>query len=135
MQILKDYSEKLVAIQLFKNEHAQIFQDLENLESELDILSGQLKDEVKEKQQDQENDTVKVLYVEKFRKFYDYDAFLDFATHEEQKILQKSKGIVSEIDKEVFDECVKQGLIKVETKQACFKEEPLTPAVIIKNKI
>jgi len=134
MNILKSYSDKLVELNLFKNNNAQLFQDFENLQDELSKLEVELKTEAKEKG-DLENDIVRVLVSERYKKFYNIDKFLDSADKSEVQNLEKAKGIKREIDKKIFDECYSQGLITVMTKQASFSEEFIGKMITIKSKL
>ena len=135
MKTLKNYSQKLLEVQLFKKNNAQVFSDLEKLQDELLELEAKLKLEVKKTMKDVENDVVKVSVSERWHKYYSYDKFYSYADKKEINILEKAKGFIKEIDKVVFDECVKQNLISRETKQACFEEKLLNKMVIIKSKI
>ena len=134
MNILKSYSDKLVELNLFKNNNAQLFQDFENLQDELSKLEIELKTEAKEKG-DMENDIVKILVSERYKKFYDINKFLNSANKSEIQSLEKAKGIKREINKEIFDELYKQGLITVLTKQSSFKEEFIGKMITIKSKL
>lgn len=134
MDNLKNYSEKLLEIQLFKTNNAKLFQKLENLQEELNELEVELKDECK-KDGDMENDIVKVSRSERYKKFYDWDTFIGIAEKKEIDILEKAKGVNHEIKKEVFEELVSQGFIKPDVRQQSFKEELMSIAVIIKNKL
>lgn len=134
MTNLQKYSDKLLEIELFKTNNSKIFDKLEELDSELSKLEGELKIEAKENG-DMENDIVKVTVVERWNKSYNYDRFLDLAKPEEQEALKKAKGIDIKIKKDVFDELIKQHLITEESKQMCFMEELSSTAVIIKSKI
>ncbi len=134
MNALKNYSQKLVELNLFRKNNAQLFLDYENLQDELKELEVELREEVKEKG-DEQNEFVKATRVERWKKYYDYDLFVSRASKLEKSCLEKAKGIITEIRKDVFDELNKQGIIKDKTKQTCFKEELLNVAVIIKQKI
>ncbi len=135
MDKLKSYSEKLVEIQLLKNNNAQIFADLENLEQEKDELEAQLKKEVKENGVDVENDIVKITVSERYSKFYNFVKFSLTASEEEVKALNEANGVIQEIDKDIFENLHKQGVISDNTKQISFEEKLLNTAITIKSKI
>jgi single-stranded DNA-specific DHH superfamily exonuclease len=133
-ELLNSYTKKLLEIELFKKENAQIFKDLENLETQKEELEKELHKEVKENG-DLENEIVKCTRVERWKKSYSYPLFLANATDKEVNILNEFKGIKQEIDKPVFENCVEEGLISTETAQKSFQEELSSVAVIIKSKL
>lgn len=134
MNNLQNYSEKLLEMELFKKNNAELFQKLENLQEELNELEIVLKEEVREKG-DRENEFVKAIKIERYKKYYDYNVFIRIAEEKEIKILEKAKGVNHEIKKEIFDELVNQGLINKDIKQQSFKEELISITVVVKSKL
>jgi len=132
--LIDTYTKKFLEIEVFKTVNASTLNKLENLQKELDEIAVDLKEEAKLKG-DMENEVMKVSVSERWKKYYDYDAFLAFAEDKELKTLKQFKGTKTEIDKVVLEECVNQGLIRKEVQQGSFKEELLSTAVLIKNKL
>jgi len=134
-KLLNNYSTKLVELQLFKNNNAKVFNKLEKLQTELTKIETQLKLEVKNGGKDIENDIVSVKISERYSKYYDYAAFLGSANEEEIVSLEEAKGIIREIDKDIFNELVEQNLITRVTKLNSFREKLLNTAILIKSKL
>lgn len=134
MNALKNYSQKLIELDLFKKSNTQLFFDYENLQKELENLRIELQKEVKENG-DVQDEFTKATRVERWHKYYSWDLFVASASKIEKKCLMEAGGVNVEINKDVFNECVKQGLINQDTKQAVFKEELSSVAVIIKHLI
>ena len=134
-ETLNRYSATLVDIQLLKNNNAEVFKQLEILEQDRAELEIKLKEKIKENGVDVENDIVKITISEAWKKYYDYELFIGNASQEEVNSLVAANGVEREIKKEIFDECVKQGLISGNTKQSSFKEEQMTTRIIIKSKL
>lgn len=134
MRELKNYTAQLIKLELYKKNHSKIFSDLENLESLYEEAKEVLRNAIKKTKKDVENDVVSVSYVPKYNKFFDYETFISSADKKEIQALQKANGIKHELNKEVFIECVKQGLITIETKQAAYREKELAPMILIKLK-
>lgn len=134
-EYLQKYTEKLIELDLFRDCNKDIVNKIEELSKELEALAEELKNIAKEENKDIENNVVKVSVIERWKKTYDYETFSIVAPEKEFQILKKAKGIKSEIEKPVFDELVKQGLISEETKQNIFKEELITKSVLIKHKL
>lgn len=132
--MLKQYSEKIAEIKLFEETHKKIFEQYNKLIEEKDILEKELRAYVAEKG-DQENDLVKAIRIERWKKQYNYPLFLENATVKEIKVLDEHNGIKQEIDKKVFEKLVDKGLISNKTAQKAFQEELSNIAVVIKNKI
>ena len=137
MQQLKNYSDKLLEIELFKKNNSKTFNELEKLQSELEEAEKELKAISKETGKDIENEVVSVKVIESYTKFFDYETFFESATKLEKAALTKAGGIVTsqEINKDVFDECVKQGLISQHTRQMTYREELKGKSVRIINKL
>ncbi|MCK4782077.1 hypothetical protein KAS79_04125 [Candidatus Parcubacteria bacterium] len=135
MNTLKHYTENLLRLELFKKLHAKTFAELGELENNLLNAKAILQEEIKQTKQDVENENVKVSYIERYKKDYSYVKFLELKNEMEYNALDLDGGIKTEIDKKIFDECVKRGDISRETKQFCFKEQLLSTSVLIKSKI
>lgn len=135
MDTLKNYTDTLLRLNLFKKLNAKTLSGLGELESNLLDAKALLQNKVKETKTDIENKVVKVSYIERYKKYYDYKSFLKIENEKEYLELEKAKGIITEIDKKVFDDCVKKGNISRETRLAIFKEELLSTSVLIKNKL
>jgi hypothetical protein len=131
MKILENYSTKLVELRLYEKSHHDVFEGYEMIKSELSDLELALKEVVKKKG-DMENDKVKAIKVERYKKFYDWAKFLKNSTEEERMALADELGIKTEIIKEKFDKLVDEEKISIKTKQASFTEELLSTAVMIK---
>jgi hypothetical protein len=134
-ELLQNFTDQLLKIELFKKNNAKIFEDLERMEYALEQLREIVKEKVKDKKIDVENDVVAVKYIPSYKKFYDFDLFLDSASKKEIEILKKAKGIEQEINRDVFNELVKQGLISLETKQMCFRETEGAISIRFINKL
>lgn len=133
---LKNYTNKLLQLELFKNNNSKLFDDLNQLQEELQKAEIELKEVAKEKGEDIENDVVSVKVIECYTKFFDYNTFEKEATKKEKSALEKSGGIIitKEIDKTIFDGCVKAGLISQEVRQKTYKEEFKNKSIRIINK-
>jgi len=135
MEAIKQYSDKVLEMELFKKNNKELFAKYEELQKEKEELKKQVVEEIKTNRQDYEDDVIQAKFVPKFKKYYDINSFLATAEKPEYNALSKAKGIKTEIDKKVFEELYKQGLISQKTKQASFIEEPMSESVIIKELI
>jgi len=135
MKELKNYTDKLIELNLFKKNNAKIFQDLENLEAGLKEAENALREKARETGKDIENKNVKVTVTERYNKFYDFSLFMKVAKGKEIEALDEAGGIKQEVDKIKFLECFNDGKISNETRLAIYKEELGSVAVTIKNLI
>jgi len=134
MKELKNYTEKLAELRLFQKINMAIFEEYTKLEEQLSEAQKELKEAVKENKKSVEDDMVEVKYIPTFKKKYDFDTFFEVATDLEREAINKAGGLSNVVDKKVFEECVKQGLISLETKSKCFTEEAGPISVRINEK-
>jgi len=128
---LDRYSQAILAIEKYKEEHKDVFLKLNFLEEAKIKTEWDLKEEVKESKKDLENAFFKVSYVERWKKWYDYNVFND----KQKKQLLKSGIAKVEIDKSEFEGAVKAEKIPRSWRVLAFKEALLTKTAIIKPKI
>jgi len=134
MSKIDEYTRDFLNLQQFKEDNAEIFDEYEILQEKEQEAKAELQADIKGTMQDVENDIVRCVYVEVFKKSFNYDKFMNSANIEEIEVLNKAGGIKHEIIKETFSELVEKGKIDKKIKQVSFEEKQLSSRVIVKIK-
>lgn len=133
-KVLENYTKIAGEVADFKAENQAVFDEYDALLVQLQEAEIALKAEVRDNVKGHlENQFVRVVYSPAFKKSYDLETVLSMITPKQKSKLTELGGIKQEIDRVIFEDCVKNGIIGVEVQQEAFREEEQTPRIIIKE--
>lgn len=127
--MLQEYTNTILAINQFKEKHADVFNEFEKLME----LKGQQEVELKnwaKENGDQNNGVVAVRVDKKYKKWYDVETLKQ--SEYWRVISENAYSIEEKINKDKLDEMAKEGSISRELLRDAFREEEMSPAVSIK---
>ena len=130
---LDKYTKARGAIRSHIEAKSVIFKTHEDLVGKQIDAENELRDDVFLEKQGIQNDTIKVLYSPVFKKYYDGGIFMQKADAKMKQALLDKKGLTYEIDKEIFEALVGEGIIPIQLKQEVYKEQEKNPRVSIRD--
>lgn len=134
IKTLENYTGAIVAVADFRKKHKKVFEELDSLQIRTQDAEQALKADVKDNHKTNiANDKIKVTYAPAYRKWYDFDIILGMITPKQRKELEEADAITTSLDKKIFEDLVEKGVIPINVKQSSFKEEEMSPRVIIKE--
>lgn len=122
---LKQYAKLVEKLEHMKNELG-----IDKLEEKLNALSAEIKEEVRQFGESVEAAGYAATYSAPFRKWYDWSVIQKLATPAERKIIE-ADATTHEVSRERFDALVDAGKVRKELKVKAFREEAMTPRVIL----
>ena len=135
-EALETYTKAIKKLKNFEKEHEEIFKTQKVLAETISASEKVLKDAVKEYGQDVENKIVRVKYVAKFKKWYEFDILKKVLPAKQVKLLFESEAAVIvpehvESDLKKIESLIKENQLDGKEVMKAFKEEPMSPAVMI----
>ena len=135
-EALETYTKAIKKLKNFEKEHEEIFKTQKVLAETISASEKVLKDAVKEYGQDVENKIVRVKYVAKFKKWYEFDILKKVLPAKQVKLLFESEAAVIvpehvETDLKKIESLIKENQLDGKEVMKAFKEEPMSPAVMI----
>ena len=135
-EALETYTKAIKKLKNFEKEHEEVFKTQKVLAETISASEKVLKDAVKEYGQDVENKTVRVKYVAKFKKWYEFDILKKVLPAKQVKLLFESEAAVIvpehvETDLKKIESLIKENQLDGKEVMKAFKEEPMSPAVMI----
>lgn len=127
-EIMTKYAELKKTYEKYKEVNSNVFQVNEEMLSAISQTEEEIKALAKEAKKDFEHAGVKVTYVQPYSKWYDFQAL----TLKTQKLLEKLGAIKHTVNKETFEEMVRNKEISREEQAKAFVEEEQTPRALIK---
>ncbi len=107
---------------------------IDALEEKLETLTSNIKDVARSVDESAiesaHSGRFKVRVDRPFKSWFDLEAIRKFAKKPELAIIEK-EALKIEVDKPKFEELVKAGFISREVRQKAFREEEMTPRVVI----
>lgn len=129
---LTTYTNAIIAIKQFKEKNQSVFNEYDALVTFKDNCEANLKIEAKEKG-DMDNGAVKVTKVSKFKKWYDVETL---KKSQDWAVIEKEAYVVEEkVDKDKLDLLAKEGVVERKTLVDAFREEEMSPSILIKVNI
>lgn len=128
MEELKKYKEAVDALKKYKDEHAEVVSEIQQMEERIGELSDIIKAVVKKTGEDEQYENISVKIIRKFKKWYDPAQLCE----ETIKCLRVEGAIEMTVNKEIFESMVEKTIITKEEKQKAYCEQELSPAVSIK---
>lgn len=130
---LKVYTKRIQAENEFTDKHFKIFLTLTELKVAKEKAEKELKIVTRAAKEGAENKQYTVVYIPKWKKWYDLDAVYNAATPTQRKLIDEN-CLVQTLDKVKFEEMIKSEDLPRELKQKGFREEEMTAAVSIKTR-
>ena len=135
-EALETYTKAIKKLKNFEKEHEEIFKTQKVLAETISASEKVLKDAVKEYGQDVENKIVRVKYGAKFKKWYGFDILKKVLPAKQVKLLFESEAAVIvpehvETDLKKIESLIKENQLDGKEVMKAFKEEPMSPAVMI----
>lgn len=128
-----EYTERRAARAKFVADHAEVLKQLAALDTELADFEGLLKEEARTAGKGIENDHFLVVVQNKSRRVYDpVRIFANIPNEETREVIIGQGGI--EVNAKKLDELITAGAVTPAVLEGAISEEPLTPAVTIKEK-
>ena len=131
-ELVESLCEAKLALDKFKEDekNKQVLSALDSHQQQLNELTEAVKTASREELVDTDNDHVRVSVSRKFKSWYE-PSLLDIKTI---KLLKERDGLKTEVIKGVFEDLVKTGEITRELAAKSYREEEMTPSILLKWK-
>ena len=133
-EILTRYTEARQAIDAYKEENAEVFAGLTELETTLAELENELKATVRKLGRALENNYVSATPVESTRRYFDWSVIEQLSTPDELQAIKTNALKSVEVDPKAMQQLVLDGAIAPKIVQEAYREEAMTTRVTIKVK-
>ena len=129
---LTNYTQSVIAIKQFKEKNKEVFEMYDELVNLKNEKEEDLKKTAKEVG-DMDNGMIKVTKVNKYKKWYDVETL---KKSPDWKTIEKEAYVIEEkVDKEKLDAMAKEGVVERKTLADAFREEEMSPSILIKVNI
>lgn len=110
-------------------EKSEIVQRYLSLKNELETSEAEVKTLAKENKEDVAAGNVRFQYVERYRKWFDYEAAVSAVGKKLKPVIDEITVITKEIDTDKFTDLVRSGVIPEEARVQAYREEQISAQV------